>query len=203
MRWPFQILTAFVVLAFGIALWPERPPRELIEAARRAAAIHDDRLHERRYWIVVDFERSVLRKRLWVVEAASGATVLAAHVSHGIGSGQLYARRFDGGSGSGESLVGAFVTAEEYRGRWGRSMRVDGLEARNASCRKRAIVFHAQWPPPGPETSAVFYCDRRSAVISRGARNAGPRRTVKYGCGPASCAPRDLTAACRSRDEPV
>lgn len=147
MRWPFRVLAGTALFALGIAIWPERAPRELVEAARRAAAIHVDRVHERRYWIVVDFERSVLRKRLWVVEAASGKTVLAAHVSHGIGSGELHARRFDGGPGSGESLVGAFVTAEEYRGRWGRSMRVDGLEARNASCRKRAIVFHAQWPP--------------------------------------------------------
>lgn len=146
-RWPFRVLAAVLVLAFGLALWPERAPRDLLAAAREAAVHHAARIHERRYLILVDYERAVVRKRLWIVDTTSGATVLAAHVSHGIGSGDLYARRFDGRLGSGESLVGAFVTAEEYRGRWGRSMRVDGLEPRNALCRKRAIVFHAQWPP--------------------------------------------------------
>lgn len=136
-----------MVVAASMELWPERAPRDLLAAAREAAVLHADRVHERPYLILVDYERAVVRKRLWIVDTTSGATVLATHVSHGIGSGDFHATRFDGRLGSGESLVGAFVTAEEYRGRWGRSMRVDGLEPRNALCRKRAIVFHAQWPP--------------------------------------------------------
>ncbi len=40
------------------------------------------------------------------------------------------------------SSLGFFLTAEEYIGKHGRSMRLDGLSVSNSKARERAIVIH-------------------------------------------------------------
>ena len=47
-------------------------------------------------------------------------------------------RRFSNVEGSLQSSLGYYVTAETYEGKWGYSLRLDGLSATNSQVRKRA-----------------------------------------------------------------
>ena len=72
--------------------------------------------------------------------------VTAFRAAHGKGSDadhDGYLDNFSNESGSSASPQGAFATAEEYVGKHGRSLRLDGLDATNSASRDRAIVVHA------------------------------------------------------------
>jgi hypothetical protein len=99
------------------------------------------------YFIVIDFSKAAYEKRLYIVSWKTGAAA-AYHVSHGIGSRvserSYFAKRFTNVIGSGTSSVGAFVGGQEYQSpRWGRAMRVLGLDATNSRALERTIVFHS------------------------------------------------------------
>ena len=99
------------------------------------------------YFIVIDFSKPAYEKRLYVVNWKTGETE-AYHVSHGLGSRvserSYFAKRFTNLIGSGTSSVGAFVGGQEYQSpRWGRAMRVRGLDATNSRALERTIVFHS------------------------------------------------------------
>jgi hypothetical protein len=62
-------------------------------------------------------------------------------------SGLLYATKQTNIVGSEKSCVGSFVTRSAYTGRWGYSLRVQGLDESNCNTLRRSIVFH---PSPSP-----------------------------------------------------
>ncbi|MBL9011340.1 MAG: murein L,D-transpeptidase catalytic domain family protein [Alphaproteobacteria bacterium] len=98
-------------------------------------------------FIVIDFSRPAYEKRLFLVNWKTGAAE-AFHVSHGRGSAaserSYAAKRFTNVIGSGTSSVGAFVGGQEYLSpRWGRALRVRGLDPTNSRALERTIVFHA------------------------------------------------------------
>ncbi|HBH45459.1 MAG TPA: hypothetical protein DDY28_13725, partial [Hyphomonas atlantica] len=92
------------------------------------------------------------KKRLFIVNLDTGH-VSAFRTTHGRGSDadhDGYLDTFSDTPGSGASPQGAFLTAEEYHGRHGRSLRLDGLDETNANARRRAIVIHAaDYAEPG------------------------------------------------------
>ncbi len=99
------------------------------------------------YFIVIDFSKQAYERRLYVVNWKTGETE-AYHVSHGRGSAKnersYLATRFTNLIGSGTSSVGAFVGGQEYDSpRWGRAMRVRGLDATNSRALERTVVFHS------------------------------------------------------------
>lgn len=105
------------------------------------------------YWfrtdkfIVVDFSKPAFEKRLYIVDWKTGL-VEAYQVSHGRGSAaserSYLANRFTDVIGSGTSSVGAFIGGQEYFSpKWGRAIRVRGLDATNARALERTIVFHS------------------------------------------------------------
>ncbi|MCC6917748.1 MAG: murein L,D-transpeptidase catalytic domain family protein [Alphaproteobacteria bacterium] len=98
-------------------------------------------------FVIIDFRKAAYEKRLYVVDWKTGL-VKAYHVSHGRGSAvsdrSYYAKRFTDVPGSGTSSVGAFVGGQEYEStKWGRAIRVRGLDATNQRALMRTIVFHA------------------------------------------------------------
>ena len=54
-------------------------------------------------------------------------------------------RRFSNGFGSNASSEGGYVTGDYYHGRYGRSMRLSGLDWSNSNAETRAIVVHSAW----------------------------------------------------------
>lgn len=98
--------------------------------------------------VVVDFTQPSYRKRLHIVEPSTGKVVRSHHVAQGSGScdpnNLSMAVKFSNTPDSHCSSLGAMVTAEQYRGRHGTSLRLNGLEKNiNDNVRRRCIVIHA------------------------------------------------------------
>lgn len=102
--------------------------------------------------VIVDYSRHSREERLFVVNLETG-DVTPFRVSHGLGSDRNhdgYLDEFSSVPGSQASPEGIFRVAEEYHGRHGRSVRLDGLEEANRTARERAIVIHAaSYAEPG------------------------------------------------------
>ena len=94
--------------------------------------------------IIIDFSKPMEEDRLFVVDLDSGKIIKSSKVCHGYGSGTTsIPTKFSNVNNSKTSSKGIMVTAETYIGRWGYSMRIDGLQPGiNSNVRKRAIVFH-------------------------------------------------------------
>lgn len=107
---------------------------------------------ESKYSILIDYKKSVLKKRLWLIDNTNNEVILNCHVSHAKNSGLLWASKFSNVSGSELSCVGAFKTQGSYESNYGKGkykigMRLQGLEKdKNDNCFKRNIVFHTSFP---------------------------------------------------------
>lgn len=86
------------------------------------------------------------RERMVVVDLSSSSVVLKAQVAHGKNSGGVGspATSFSNTDGSLQSSLGFYLTGEQYSGKHGTSLRLDGLSGNlNSNARSRAIVIHA------------------------------------------------------------
>ena len=120
------------------------PSKPALRAALQAFSAQKRRLSKHRYLTLIDYDLPMTSKRLWVLDRQDNNTVVVhSRVSHAWRSGLLYAKRFSNRPGSNLSSIGSYVTLGTYRGRFGHSLRVRGLEARrNGNAYRRAIVFH-------------------------------------------------------------
>lgn len=92
---------------------------------------------------VIDFTLPSYEKRLWVIDLHNNHVLMSMHVAQGKNTGAVYATHFSNSPGSRSSSPGLYVTAGEYDGEHGRSMRVNGLEPGiNSNAMERAIVIH-------------------------------------------------------------
>lgn len=102
------------------------------------------KIDNKNYITVIDFSKHSSKTRFFIIDMKSGA-VQSLHTSHGSGSDQAnsgYATSFSNVSGSNASSLGFYYAAETYNGKWGRSMRLDGLSTTNSNARPRAVVVH-------------------------------------------------------------
>lgn len=96
------------------------------------------------YISIVDYSARSNMPRFFVVNMKTGA-VDAYRTSHGVGSdanNDGYVEKLSNVSGSKMSTRGFFRVAEIYSGKYGRSIRLDGLSSTNSNTRARAIVVH-------------------------------------------------------------
>jgi L,D-transpeptidase catalytic domain len=93
------------------------------------------------YWAVVDFNKPSSENRLFIFDLREGV-VRDYLVAHGKNSGEKFANHFSNENGSNCSSLGIYNTDEEYPGKHGRSLRIDGLEATNSNARERTVVIH-------------------------------------------------------------
>lgn len=119
------------------------PP--LVAEALAALDLHQWRVPNRDRIGVVDFTLPSSQPRFHLVDVASGQIQRSWLVAHGSGSdpsatGML--QHFSNEPGSNASSRGAYLTANEYFGKHGRSQRLIGLDATNYLALDRAIVIH-------------------------------------------------------------
>ena len=120
-----------------------RPP--LVEEALAALDAHARRIVHRDRIAVVDFARPSSEPRLHLVDVAGGRIERSLLVAHGSGSdpsGTGMLQRFSNEMGSNATSRGAFLTANAYIGKHGRSQRLIGLDPDNDLALERAIVIH-------------------------------------------------------------
>lgn len=93
---------------------------------------------------IIDFRLPSSEKRMWIIDMKSLQILHHTYVAHGRNSGLKYAEEFSNRSGSHQSSLGFYLTAETYFGKHGLSLRLDGQEKGiNNNARSRAIVLHA------------------------------------------------------------
>lgn len=119
-------------------------PRGLLEDALIYYDVNSELLDNPRYITVIDFSQHSSKRRLYVVDMEEGS-VERHVVAHGSGSdsdNDGVPTSFSNVFNSHESSLGFYLTAETYSGKWGLSLRLDGLSETNSNVRPRAIVMH-------------------------------------------------------------
>jgi L,D-transpeptidase catalytic domain len=107
----------------------------------RAQVLHGDIV------AIADFTRPSADPRFYLLDTNNGR-VTRHLVAHGRGSDPAHTgflQRFSNEVGSEASSSGAYVTSDYYEGKYGRSMRVRGLDPSNSNAEARAIVVHTAW----------------------------------------------------------
>ena len=95
---------------------------------------------------VIDYSLPSTKKRLWVFDVAQRELLFHELVAHGKNTGGNVATRFSNVTGSLQTSLGLFRTAETYYGQNGYSLRLHGLEKGvNHLALPRTIVIHGAW----------------------------------------------------------
>lgn len=96
---------------------------------------------------IADFSSPSRDPRFHVIDLASGQ-VSSHRVAHGRGSDRGHTgflEQFSNAFGSNATSNGAYSTGDFYHGKYGLSMRVNGLDWTNSNANERAIVVHQAW----------------------------------------------------------
>jgi hypothetical protein len=138
-----------VVAAPKAAPVPARPKEqpELVREALAALDRHSRRVPHRDRIAIVDFSEPSSKPRMQLLDVESGKTkdFLVAHGSGSDPGHTGFLQRFSNQPDSNASSQGAFVTANYYVGKHGRSQRLLGLDPTNNNALERAIVVHGAW----------------------------------------------------------
>jgi hypothetical protein len=139
--------TVFIFLLFTLVFlfwyWIDDRSNDaaVIQLAHRKAGQYNAPVKD--YAVIIDFSRSLLSRRLYLVDLKEDRIVLRSRVSHAYRSGWLYASELSNVSCSKKSCSGAFITEHPYTGKFGFSMVVRGVEKGiNDHAKGRSIVFH-------------------------------------------------------------
>ena len=96
---------------------------------------------------IADFSRASRDPRFYIVDLRY--EFITEHlVAHGRGSDPDHSgwlEMFSNGIGSEATSNGAYLTGDNYSGKYGYSMRLTGLDQSNSNALARAIVIHSAW----------------------------------------------------------
>lgn len=94
---------------------------------------------------LIDFSIPSSKFRFFVVDLKSGKIIQKGLVAHGDGSedGKMNGNlKFSNNDGSHCSSLGKYLVEEKYKGKFGMSYRLTGLDDSNSNARNRAIILH-------------------------------------------------------------
>jgi hypothetical protein len=137
--------TARAPAALGTLVAPNESG--IVKAARQALAIHGGTAARRDVVGVADFAQASRDPRFHLVDVQNGH-VSSFLVAHGRGSDPGHTgwlKRFSNDPGSSATSAGVYLTGDEYEGKHGRSMRLEGLDPSNCNAESRAVVVHGAW----------------------------------------------------------
>ena len=119
----------------------------LVDRARAALDRHAGRVRHRDSVGIVDFSLHSSQPRFHLLNMATGQ-VESFLTTHGRGSDRGHTgvlQQFSNTVNSNATSQGAYVTANQYRGKYGLSMKLQGLDFSNSNAWDRAIVMHPAW----------------------------------------------------------
>ena len=161
---------------------------ELLGQALASLKAHSDTA-DQTHLVVVDYARRSDEKRAYLVNLETGLVEAAFRAAHGSGSDpdhDGFLDQFSDVPGSSASPEGAYLLAEQYVGKHGKSLRLDGLDPTNANARARAIVIHAadyaeptflqKWGKLGRSNGCIVFSKKDLATFMKDV----PRRTLIY-----------------------
>lgn len=122
----------------GLEATDEKPCIE----SERSRSTRTLRIQPHDYAVVIDFKKSSLAKRFFLINLKT-AEVETYRVTHGKGSGEgAYAYRFSNTKDSKQTSLGLYVSGGTYKGKYGTTLRLYGLEKSNDQAYNRDIVLH-------------------------------------------------------------
>ena len=93
--------------------------------------------------VIVDYTKPSTEERLFVVDLRKKQLLISSLVTHGRGTGGLYATNFSNKNNSYSTSSGFYLTGNIYNGKHGESLILYGLEKdKNDNAKKRTIVMH-------------------------------------------------------------
>ena len=119
----------------------------LVALARGPLAENAGRIGVQDVVAIVDFSASSAHRRFHIVDMRT-SSVVSLLVAHGRGSDPAHSgwlKHFSNAIGSNATSSGAYRTGPIYEGKYGRSMRLVGLDPENSNAEARAIVIHPAW----------------------------------------------------------
>jgi hypothetical protein len=142
-------LAAGAALAMPTRLFASVAPgsprdRILFEIAKRELLRAGNAIWKQDIVGIADFGLHSAKPRFHFVNLERGE-VQSYHVSHGTGSDRQHdgwLKQFSNTEGSNATSRGAYVTWEWYKGRYGTSVRLGGLDQSNEAALRRYIVMH-------------------------------------------------------------
>ena len=131
----------------GVAVPDPAYDRRVLEIAARERDRAGAALWRKDIVGVADFGRPSSLPRLHFANLENG-TLRSFLVAHGKGSDPQHdgwLKMFSNTPGSEATSRGAYLTCEWYSGKYGTSIRLQGLDADNSNALPRAIVMHSAW----------------------------------------------------------
>lgn len=118
------------------------------------------------YCFLVDMSIPSGRKRFFVYDLQQNTVLYSALVAHGSCNQTFLSRaRFSNASNCGCSSLGKYKVGEFYRGKYGKSFRLYGLDNSNSNAYKRAIVIHGYDCVPDREIYPMVLCNSLGCVM--------------------------------------
>ena len=118
------------------------------------------------YCFLVDMSLPSGRNRIFIYDLKKNSVIHAGLVSHGSCNETFLARpRFSNATNSGCSSLGKYKVGEFYRGKYGKSFRLYGLDDCNSNAYKRAVVIHGYDCVPDQEIYPRVLCNSFGCVM--------------------------------------
>lgn len=144
---------------------PTEPARPIYTSpfSYRASAARDYALRKgfsTTYCFLVDMSIHSGRKRFFVYDLETNRVIMSGLVSHGSCNGIfLEQAKFSNAPGGNCTSEGKYKIGEKYRGQYGKSYKMYGLESTNSNAYRRAIVLHAYSCIPDEEIYPRVACN--------------------------------------------
>lgn len=134
---------------------------------------------------IIDYSKPSLEKRFYVIDLKKEKLLYSTYVMHGKNSGDNYTNEFSNKINSYKSSPGFYKTLNSYEGKYGYSLRIDGLEKNiNDNAIKRNIVIHgSKYASPLPNTTMLsksLGCPAIPKELSKSIINTIKNGTILY-----------------------
>jgi len=127
-------------------------PVSLDERLEDAKAFAEENGYATDYCFLVDFSIKSGKNRFFVYDLETNERLLSGLVAHGSCFTQFLSQaKFSNSTDCGCSSSGRYKVGGSYKGQWGKSFRLYGLDKSNSNAFKRAIVIHAHDEVPDEE----------------------------------------------------
>ena len=118
------------------------------------------------YCFLVDMSIPSGKKRFFVYDLGTNSVVYSGLCAHGSCNREFLDRaKFSNSTNCGCSSLGKYKVGEFYRGKYGKSFRLYGLDNSNSNAYKRAIVIHGYDCVPDKEIYPMVLCNSLGCVM--------------------------------------
>ena len=118
------------------------------------------------YCFLVDMSLPSGRNRFFIYDLKKNSIIHSGLVAHGSCNETFLARpRFSNAAQTGCSSLGKYKVGEFYRGKYGKSFRLHGLDNCNSNAYKRAVVIHGFDCVPDKEIYPRVLCNSMGCVM--------------------------------------